>query len=119
MIRTHMLLATTTIVGLLMIGLPSSVTRLDGSHITAAEIDASVTRLMSAAEVTGVSVAILNDGNIVYLKTYGVRDKEKNLPLTADSVMTGASFTKSAFAYMTMQLVQEGVLNLDKPVYQY
>src|SRR5215467_4502728 len=97
----------------------TDVKRLDSSRITTAQIDATVTRLMSAAEVTGVSVAILNNGNIVYLKTYGVRDKEKNLPLTADSVMTGASFTKSAFAYMTMQLVQEGVLNLDKPVYQY
>jgi len=92
---------------------------LDGSQITAAEIDATVGRLMSAAEVTGVSVAILNNGRVSYLKTYGVRDKEKNLPLTENSVMTGASFTKSAFAYMTMQMVQEGILDLDKPVYKY
>ena len=33
--------------------------------------------------------------------------------------MSGASLTKVAFAYMVMQLVDEGVLNLDKPVYQY
>jgi CubicO group peptidase (beta-lactamase class C family) len=33
--------------------------------------------------------------------------------------MTGASFTKVAFAYMVMQLVQEKLLDLDKPVYQY
>jgi CubicO group peptidase (beta-lactamase class C family) len=33
--------------------------------------------------------------------------------------MTGASFTKVAFAYMVMQLVQERILDIDKPVYQY
>jgi|ERR1051326_77164 CubicO group peptidase (beta-lactamase class C family) len=96
-----------------------NVKRLDGSTIASAEIDSTVTRLMRAAEVTGVGIAILNDGNVAYLKTYGVRDKDKSLPLTADSVMTGASFTKAAFAYMVMQLVQEKILDLDKPVYQY
>ena len=95
------------------------VKRLDGSVITTAEIDATVTRLMRAAEVTGVGIAILNGGRVAYLKAYGVRDKDRNLPLTEDSVMTGASFTKVAFAYMVMQLVQEGILDLDKPVYQY
>jgi len=97
----------------------STVKRLDGSKIATAEIDSTVTRLMRAAEVTGVGIAILNDGQISYLKTYGVRDKEKTLPLTQDSVMTAASFSKVAFAYMVMQIVDEEILDLDKPVYQY
>jgi CubicO group peptidase (beta-lactamase class C family) len=96
-----------------------TVKRLDGSAIAPSEVDATVTRLMRAAEVTGVSIAILNDGKIAYLKSYGVRDKEKSLPLTEDSVMAGASFTKVAFAYLVMQLVDEKTLDLDKPVYQY
>jgi CubicO group peptidase (beta-lactamase class C family) len=93
--------------------------RLDGSTITPAQVDATVTRLMSAAKVTGVGIAILNDRRIAYLKTYGFRDKDKGLPLTSDSVMAGASWTKSAFAAMVMQLVGEGILDLDKSVYQY
>jgi hypothetical protein len=94
-----------------------TVKRLDGSTIAPAEIDATVTRLMRAAEVTGVSIAILNDGKIAYLKSYGVADKEKSLPLTEDSVMTAASFTKVAFAYLVMQLVDEKILDLDqKPI---
>jgi CubicO group peptidase (beta-lactamase class C family) len=97
----------------------TSIHRLDGSKITPAEIDASVTRLMKAAEVPGVGIAIFNEKKIAYLKTYGLRDTEKNLPLTPDSVMTAASLTKSAFATVVLQLVQEGVLDLDKPVYQY
>src|SRR5204863_1718939 len=95
------------------------VKRLDGSTISPAEIDATVTRLMRAAEVTGVSIAILNGGKIAYLKSYGVADKEKSLPLTEDSVMTAASFTKVAFAYLVMQLVDEKILDLDQPIYKY
>jgi CubicO group peptidase (beta-lactamase class C family) len=97
----------------------SAIKRLDGSAVTSAEIDATVTRLMKAAEVTGAGIAVFNDGKVVYLKAYGFRDKENNLPLTVDSVMTAASFTKVAFAYLAMKLVEEGKLDLDKPVYQY
>jgi CubicO group peptidase (beta-lactamase class C family) len=100
-------------------GQQTAIHRLDGSIITPAELDGTVTRLMKAAEVTGVAIAIFNDGKIAYEKTYGLRDTEKQLPLTEDSVMTAASFTKSTFAYMVMQLVEEGIIDLDKPVYQY
>ena len=101
------------------VGQQRPIKRLDGSTITSAEIDATVTRLMRAAEVPGVGIAIFNNDRIVYLKAYGLRDKEKNLPLTPDSVMTSASLSKSAFATVVMQLVEKDVLNLDKPVYQY
>lgn len=78
--------------------------RLDDSAITPVEIGQTVKRLMRAADVTGAGIAIFNDGKIAYLKAYGVRDREKNLPLTPDSVMTAASFTKVAFGYTVMQL---------------
>ena len=79
--------------------------RLDGSTISARDIDGTVSRLMTAAEVTGVGVAILNQGRIAYLKAYGLRDVEKSLPLTEDSVMAGASLSKAAFSILVMQLV--------------
>jgi len=97
----------------------SGVRRLDGSRIAPAEIDATLTRLMQAAEVTGVGVTIFSDGKIAFSKAYGFRDKENNLPLTEDSVMTAASLSKVAFGYMVMQLVDKGIIDLDKPVYEY
>jgi CubicO group peptidase (beta-lactamase class C family) len=97
----------------------ASIRRLDGSTITSADIDRSVAELMKAAEVTGAGIAIFSNGNIAYLKAYGFRDKEKTLPLTVDSVMSAASFSKVAFAYLVMKLVDDGKLDLDKPVYQY
>ena len=97
----------------------ASIRRLDGSTITSAEIDRSVAELMKAAEVTGAGIAIFNHGEIAYLKAYGFRDKEKNLPLTVDSIMSGASFSKVAFAYVVMKFVDDGKVDLDKPIYQY
>ena len=95
------------------------VTRLDGSKISPAQIDAAVHLSMEAAHVTGVGIAILSGGRVMYLKAYGVRDAKKQLPLTPDSVMTAASLTKAAFAAMVMQLIQERLIDLDKPVYEY
>ena len=93
--------------------------RLDGTTITPIELDATVSRLMASAEVPGVALAIFHDGKTVYLKAYGVRDVETKRTLTIDTVMTGASWSKSVFAYMTMQLVDEGLLDLDKPIQEY
>ena len=62
----------------------ASVRRLDGSTITAAQIDETVTRLLAEGKVTGVGLAILEEGKIAYLRAYGIRDKERNLALTTD-----------------------------------
>ena len=96
-----------------------SISRLDGAKIAPAEIDAAVAKSIHAASVTGAGIAIFNRGKIVYMKAYGWRGTAKHLPLTPDSVMTAASLTKPAFAAMVMGLVHDGVIDLDKPVYEY
>src|ERR1700683_5136498 len=73
-------------------GRGDTVKRLDRSVITAAEIDATVTRLMKAAEVPGTAIVIINGGKVVFAKGYGLRDKEKNIPLMENPVMRGAVF---------------------------
>jgi CubicO group peptidase (beta-lactamase class C family) len=97
----------------------SSVKRLDGSTISTTDIDATVNRLMKAADVPGLSLAVINHGKVVYTKTYGLRDVANKLPYTPNTIVYAASFTKVAFAYTVLQLVQDGVLDLDRPVQQY
>lgn len=104
---------------LVVAGEQHSITRPDGSSIDASRIDAQLNQLMQAAHVTGVGIAIFHDGKIEYEKAYGLRDTEKGLPLTSNSVMTAASLSKAAFASVVMLLVQEHVLDLDKPITQY
>lgn len=93
--------------------------RLDGIALTSTEIDATVSRLMKDANVTGVGIAVFHNGKISYLKAYGQRDTAKGLALTPDSVMPAASMSKAAFATVVMRLVQNGILDLDLPIQQY
>jgi len=93
--------------------------RPDGSTISTAQVDQTVNQLIQSAHVTGAGIAVFHHRKIVYLKAYGLRDTEKNLPFTSDSVMTSASLSKAAFATLVMGLVQEHILDLDKPIYQY
>jgi CubicO group peptidase (beta-lactamase class C family) len=92
---------------------------LDGRPIRASQGDDTVERLMREAHVTGAGVALFHAGQITYVKAYGYRDREQGLPLTPDSVLASASLTKPAFATLVMLLVQDRVIDLDKPVYLY
>lgn len=110
----------TLAVGSTSIGAQQPVTaRLDGSNLTPQQIDAAVMGAMKAANVTGAGIAVFHDGRIAYIHAYGLRDTEKEMPLTPDTVMAAASLSKAAFATVVMRLVQERVLDLDKPIYQY
>ncbi len=82
-------------------------------------IDDEVRRQMAREDVKGLALAIIQDGAVVHLATFGHRNVEKSLPLEPDTVMYGASFTKTAFAYMTLQLVDEGKIDLDRPIADY
>jgi CubicO group peptidase (beta-lactamase class C family) len=78
-----------------------------------------VETLMREARVTGLALAVIHDGKVAELKTYGLRDVERNLPLTPDTTMYAASLTKGAFAYAVMGLVRDGRLDLDRSIADY
>jgi CubicO group peptidase (beta-lactamase class C family) len=100
-------------------GIRGSVRRLDGRTLSAAEVERTVERLMRAGRVPGLALAILNRGEIVYLRAFGVARDEPRVPLTDTTVMYAASFTKAMFAYLAMQLVHERVIDLDRSIAEY
>lgn len=83
------------------------------------EIDTEVQRLMSGEDVKGLAIAVIEDARPVHIATFGYRNVERALPLEKDTVMYGASFTKTAFAYMLLQFVDEDRFDLDKPLHEY
>lgn len=97
----------------LTIGQSQQIARLDGSKISFTEIDKTVKLLMDTANVQGLDLAILNNKKTVFIKSYGYKNKLQNELLDTASVMYGASFSKAVFAYLTMKLVQEKVIDLD------
>jgi CubicO group peptidase (beta-lactamase class C family) len=78
-------------------------------------IDGEVGKIMSRTHANGMAVAVVDHGRVGYVHAYGIRNA-KGDPLTTDTVMYGASLTKSVFAYTVMQLVDQGKLKLDTPI---
>lgn len=85
---------------------------------TEAALDAEVARAMTATQSRGLAIAIIDKGRVVRVRSYGARNAD-GAPLRTDTIMYGASLTKSAFAYLVMQLVEEGRLDLDRPLAEY
>lgn len=83
------------------------------------ELDSAIIRLMAREDVKGLAVAVIEKDDITHLATYGYRNVEEQLPLKTDTIMYGASLTKAAFAYMVLQLVDEGIIDLDAPITDY
>jgi CubicO group peptidase (beta-lactamase class C family) len=78
-------------------------------------IDGEINKIMSRTHANGMAVAVIDHGKVTYVNAYGIRDA-KGDPLTTDTVMYGASLTKTVFAYTVMQLVDQGKIKLDKPL---
>ena len=94
-------------------------TTLDGAARTPAFIDARVARLMRDARVPGLALAVIRNGQVVYVRAYGDRDVGTHAELTPSTVMYAASLTKATFAYFVMQLVDTHRVDLDRSIAAY
>ena len=78
-------------------------------------IDGEVSKILAHTHANGMAVAVIDHGKVKYVNAYGIRNA-KGDPLTTDTVMYGASLTKTVFAYTVLQLVDQGKLALDTPL---
>jgi len=82
-------------------------------------IDRYVTAVMTEWKVTGLSVGIIRDGQVVLAKGYGYRDVEQKLPVTPRTLMAIGSNTKSFTTVLMAMLADSGKLDWEKPVRDY
>jgi CubicO group peptidase (beta-lactamase class C family) len=78
-------------------------------------IATKVRALMAQTHAKGLAVAVVDRGQVGFTGGWGVRNAGGD-PLATDTVMYGASLTKTVFAYTVMQLVDQGRLKLDTPL---
>ena len=90
-----------------------------GIDIPKDSIESYLESKMKSYNIPGLSIAIINDGELVYHKTKGYADIENQKLVSNNTIFEGASISKSVFAYFVMKFVEEGKLELDKPLYQY
>ncbi len=70
---------------------------------------------ITSGDVKGLAIAVIEDGQIRAVRTYGHRNAEGQA-LQTGTVMYGASLTKAVFAYTVLQLVDEGQVDLDASI---
>jgi len=83
------------------------------------DLDSFVAQTMKDWKVPGLGVAVVQNGKIILTKGYGLRDRERNLPVTPDTLFAIGSITKSLTVTTLGTLVDEGKLDWDKPVRDY
>ena len=81
-----------------------------------AGIDAALSRAAEGKEVPGVVALAATDAGILYEGAFGLRDIVDGPKMTRDSVFRIASMTKAMTSVATLQLVEQGKLQLDEPI---
>ena len=74
---------------------------------------------MSKTHLPAISVAAVENGQIIYSKGFGLRNKAYGLAATPNTLYAIGSVTKSFTALSIMQLFNEGKLSLEDPVSKY
>ncbi len=83
--------------------------------IDAVEIDKRASQLMHQLEMVGMSVALVENGKIIFAKGYGDKARGTNGTVTADTVFRWASVSKGVAAATVLSLEEHGALTLDQP----
>jgi len=80
---------------------------------------ATLPKLMEIAQLPGIGIGVVQGGNITWTHYEGLANADAKTPITAESVFPAASLGKQVFAYLALLLVDEGKLELDKPLRNY
>lgn len=83
------------------------------------KIDSTYNALLDKHNITGASLAIVDNGRVVYSTGYGWANSEKEIPATDQTVYRIGSITKSFTALAVMQLHAAGKLDYTQPLVQY
>lgn len=75
--------------------------------------------LRKAENIPGLSVAVIRDQEIVLAMGLGYADFEQRIPATADTTYNIASVTKPLSAVVALRLVENGTLDLDRPISKF
>ncbi len=78
--------------------------------------EARLDSIRMALRIPGMAAAIAKDGEIVWSRGFGFADVDQGRPATDTTSFYLASVTKSVSAIVIMQLVEEGILDLDTPI---
>ncbi len=84
-----------------------------------AELERRLPAIMDSAGVPGLTLAVVENGRLVYARAFGVRSAETRVAADTATVFEAASLTKQVVAYAALRLMDRGLLDLDRPLARY
>ena len=82
-------------------------------------LDGSLERVRQSFSIPGMAIGIVENGEPVYVRAFGVRDLQTGAPVTVHTAFHIASITKTFTTAAVMQLTEQQRLALDAPIAQY
>lgn len=83
------------------------------------QLETKIVEWMATAVAPGLSIAVLENSELVWHSEFGTANVETKEPVSETTIFQAASLSKPLFAYAVLQLVENGRLDLDKPLLQY
>nr|WP_321235084.1 serine hydrolase domain-containing protein [uncultured Psychroserpens sp.] len=74
---------------------------------------------MKELGISGVSIAVMNNGIIEWAKGYGIADSLENRKVTTETLFQAGSISKPVAATRSLQLMEQGLIDLDLNVNTY
>src|SRR5262245_65729999 len=77
-------------------------------------LDATINGLLKETQIPGLALAVVEDGKVVLLRGYGLRDLEKKLPVTPKTLFAIGSISKSFTVTGLCLLADQKKLDCDR-----
>src|SRR5438270_7145841 len=110
---------TCVLLGIVSFLMNSSTAQEAARSSRSAEIDALVQRQIEIYNIPGLSIAIVQHGQIVFSEGYGSADLENRVPVSNETLFRIGSITKAITATAALMLAERHQLDLDAPVQRY
>ena len=91
----------------------------DSLAAVTADLERDIPAWLADAMVPGLSVALVRDGRVAWTRGFGVARADTKEPVTEHTVFEAASLSKPVFAYAVLKLVDQRLLDLDRPLTSY
>jgi CubicO group peptidase (beta-lactamase class C family) len=77
------------------------------------------TRYIDPGRIAGCQVAVARHGHVGYLRSFGVRDRERSVPVAEDTIWRIYSMTKPITGVALMSLYERAMFQLSDPVTRF
>lgn len=84
-----------------------------------AEYDSYVTEALAESQIPGLAIAVVQNGNIVYMKGFGLRKIGEDKRIDVNTVFRISSLSKGFASVLAGMLVKQGLINWDDHVEAY